>query len=62
MTFLRAKAMLETRPEFRNFFNEHQIGYLFHLGLVRGRSVRRGAEICLEDVSKIIEFKKGIRS
>lgn len=58
MTFLKPTEVLEQRPEIKEHFDAKQLGALNWLGLVRGRPMRRGRVICLEDVEQIIKFKK----
>lgn len=60
MTLLRPKEILENNPRIRKHFNEAQLGALHWLGFVRGRKLRRGSEICLEDVQRMVEFKNKI--
>lgn len=60
MTLLRPTEVLERHPEVKKHFDEKKIGYLFYLNIVRGRKLRRTCEVSLEDVLKIVEFKKSI--
>lgn len=61
LTLLTPQQIFEQRPSFQNFFSEKQLGYLLWLGIVRGKKLRRSCEICLEDVERLIEFKKSLR-
>lgn len=61
MTLLTPVEIVQRNPSIKKYFNERQIGYLFFLGLVRGRKIRRGSLICLEDVQQITNYKKNLK-
>jgi hypothetical protein len=61
MTLLSPIEIIEKKPSVAKFFNERQLGYLLFLGLVRGRKIRRGSLICLEDVEQIANYKKNLQ-
>jgi hypothetical protein len=61
MILLTPRKILETKKFMVNHFTDQQIGYLFSLGLVRGKKLHRTTLICVEDVEKIIDFKKEVK-
>jgi hypothetical protein len=60
MTMLSPTDILQEVPELKKHFTDRQIGYLRYVGLVRGRKIQGGQRylLCLEDVLKVLEFKK----
>ena len=62
MTLLTPRKLLEAKPSIQNFFNDAQIGYLFSLGLARGKKLSRTSLVCLEDVQAMVEVKKKIKT
>lgn len=57
MTLLRPIEIIEKYPGIKKAWSYHDIGQLFHLGLVRGEKLRRGCLINENDVKKIFGLR-----
>jgi hypothetical protein len=50
--------ILTEHPEIGETWNATQLGYLLHLKLVDGYKTRRSSKIKVDDVLKILKYKK----
>ena len=54
---LKPTEIINKYPEISNHWNSSELGYLFRLGLIKGKKTRRSSILSVNSIKKILKYK-----
>lgn len=57
----RPSMIIEDYPEIKEAFTPNEMGTLLTMKLIRGRKLRRGCEVSVKDVLKLLQYRREIK-